>query len=97
MKVPNRDISQGPPRFGVGLTNTVDRLRIHYGNRHTFKYSDRPEGGAQIEISIPYAVSGDAAKVNESNSGAQELARPQALLDLPDHVNVASVSTVGRS
>ena len=40
-----RDPSLGPPRFGVGLTNTIDRLQIHYGDRHTFLYSDRPEGG----------------------------------------------------
>lgn len=59
---PRRDGSQGPPRLGVGLTNTVDRLRIHYLHRHTFKYSDQPEGGAQIEISIPYAVTEDSAR-----------------------------------
>jgi two-component system, LytTR family, sensor kinase len=88
-----RDASKGPPRFGVGLTNTVDRLRIHYGDRHTFRYSDRLGGGAQIEISIPYAVSGDAGGANESNSGAQ--ARPRATLDLPDQVNDTPVSAVG--
>jgi LytS/YehU family sensor histidine kinase len=49
------------PRFGVGLTNTIDRLQIHYGDRHTFHYSDRPEGGAQIDISIPYSEAGDGA------------------------------------
>jgi two-component system, LytTR family, sensor kinase len=94
---PKREISQGPPRFGVGLTNTVDRLRIHYGYRHTFRYCDQPEGGAQIEISIPYAVSGDAGKSKESKSGALALARPQALLDLPNKVNVTSVSAVERT
>jgi two-component system, LytTR family, sensor kinase len=59
---PKRDPSSSPPRFGVGLTNTMDRLRIHYGDRHTFQYCDRPEGGAQIEISIPYAGAGDGIK-----------------------------------
>jgi two-component system LytT family sensor kinase len=47
------------PRFGVGLTNTMDRLQIHYGVCHTFLYSDRPEGGVKIEISIPYSEAGD--------------------------------------
>jgi two-component system, LytTR family, sensor kinase len=94
---PKRDVSEGPPRFGVGLTNTVDRLRIHYGCRHNFRYSDRPGGGAEIEISIPYAVYGDGGKANESNSGAQALARPQSLLDLPNQANVTSVSAVGRT
>jgi sensor histidine kinase YesM len=55
-----------PPRFGVGLTNTVDRLHIHYGDRHTFLYSDRPEGGAQIEISIPYSDAGDGVGATSS-------------------------------
>jgi two-component system, LytTR family, sensor kinase len=93
---PKRDISQGLPRFGVGLTNTVDRLRIQYGDRHTFKYSDRPEGGAQIEISIPYAVSGDAGKENHSNGEAHVLGRPKAQ-DVPDQVDVAPVSALERS
>src|SRR3984885_7781613 len=47
------------PRFGVGLTNTMDRLQIHYGDRQTFVYSDRPEGGVQIDISLPYSEAGD--------------------------------------
>ncbi len=55
---PKIDPASAPPRFGVGLTNTMNRLRIYYGNRHTFDFCRRPEGGAQIEISIPC---GDAA------------------------------------
>jgi two-component system, LytTR family, sensor kinase len=94
---PQRDAAQGPPRFGVGLSNTVDRLRIHYGSRHTLNYSDRPEGGAQIEISIPYAVSGEAGRANESNSGAHALAKTQALVDLPNPANAPSVSAVERT
>lgn len=43
-----------PRRSGVGIANTADRLRIHYGHRHTFRFSYRQEGGALIEISIPY-------------------------------------------
>jgi hypothetical protein len=46
-------------------------LRIHYGHRHTFKYSDAPDGGAQIEISIPYAVTGDSGKESELNGELQ--------------------------
>jgi two-component system, LytTR family, sensor kinase len=53
-----------PLEFGVGLTNTMDRLRVHYGDRYTFRYSDRPEGGAQVEISIPCGVAGDGIKEN---------------------------------
>jgi len=94
---PKCDISQGPPRFGVGLANTRDRLQIHYGDRHTFRYSPRPEGGAQIEISIPYAVTGDASKANELNDGPEAAVRPQALEDLSNQANRASVSAVART
>lgn len=46
--------SSAPPRLGVGIANTMDRLKIHYGERHSFRFSYRPEGGARVEISIPY-------------------------------------------
>lgn len=54
---PRAEPPPAPRRLGVGIANTVDRLRIHYGHRHTFRFSYRPEGGAMIEISIPYADS----------------------------------------
>jgi two-component system, LytTR family, sensor kinase len=49
-----RSQSSPPPTFGVGLTNTMVRLRLHYQDRFTFQYSDRPQGGAQIDLWIPY-------------------------------------------
>lgn len=91
---PNRDLSQGPLQFGVGLANTVDRLQIHYGYRHNFRYSDRPEGGAQIEISIPYAVTGDAGKADELHGGLQAPVRQQALGELANPAIRTSVSAV---
>jgi len=69
--------SSAPPRFGLGLTNTIDRLQIHYGDGHTFLYSDRREGGVQIEISIPYSEAGDgivAAGSIEELPSAMDLA-----------------------
>ena len=51
---PPRVPSVTPRRFGVGLANTLDRLRLHYGDRYRFQFSDRAEGGAEIEMSIPY-------------------------------------------
>jgi len=62
---PKRDPASAP-RFGVGLTNTMDRLQIHYGDGHTFHYSERPEGGVQIVISIPYSDAGDGAEAVRS-------------------------------
>jgi len=94
---PKRDLSQGPPQFGVGLTNTVHRLSIHYGYRHTFRYADRPEGGAEIGISIPYAVVGDADKANKLSFGPQTLVEPEALAGLRNQASPASVSALGRS
>jgi two-component system, LytTR family, sensor kinase len=41
-------------RSGVGLTNTKDRLRLHYKDSFKFEYTERPQGGVQIDISIPY-------------------------------------------
>jgi two-component system, LytTR family, sensor kinase len=94
---PKRDVSEGPPQFGVGLTNTADRLRIHYGYRHTFRYFDRPEGGVQIDISIPYAVTSDADKTDELDYGPQAILRSQALRDLSNQADRGSVSPVGRT
>lgn len=51
---PVRSESSGPPPFGVGLTNTKDRLRLYYKDEFRFRYTDRPQGGVQIDISIPY-------------------------------------------
>ncbi len=42
---------------GVGLSNTKDRLRLHYMHSFTFQYCERPQGGVQIDISIPYKAS----------------------------------------
>jgi two-component system LytT family sensor kinase len=50
--------ASGSSRSGVGLTNTKDRLRLHYKDSFTFQYTERPEGGVQIDISIPYKGTG---------------------------------------
>jgi two-component system LytT family sensor kinase len=49
-------------RPGVGLANTKDRLRLHYKDSFTFRYTERPQGDVQIDISIPY-------KNTEKNTG----------------------------
>jgi two-component system, LytTR family, sensor kinase len=55
--------ASAPSRPGVGLTNTKARLRLHYEESFTFRYSQRPQGGVQIDISIPYKV--DESKKND--------------------------------
>jgi two-component system LytT family sensor kinase len=94
---PRREGSQGTPRFGVGLTNTVDRLRIQYGHRHTFKYSDQPEGGAQIEICIPYAVTGDSCRENELNRELPAQVRSEAPGEISNQESRTPVSAAGRT
>jgi two-component system LytT family sensor kinase len=42
------------PRRGVGLTNTLSRLRLHYGDEFTFDYRDRMQGGVLIDVTLPY-------------------------------------------
>ena len=76
------------PRFGVGLTNTIDRLQIHYGDRHTFLYSDRPEGGVQIDISIPYSEAAEAI------AAAGSIEEPQSAMDLADRTSRAAAPTI---
>jgi hypothetical protein len=51
---PVRAPSSGTPPFGVGLGNTMDRLHLHYNNQYTFQYADRPQGGVEIDLLIPY-------------------------------------------
>jgi two-component system, LytTR family, sensor kinase len=43
-----------PFKNGVGLTNTTARLRLHYGESFTLQYTDRSQGGARVDVSLPY-------------------------------------------
>ena len=98
---PKRDALSGPPRFGVGLTNTMDRLRIHYGDGHRFQYSDGPEGGAQIEISIPYADGGDGIRAKvETPLVLEDSAKPDShatVTQLAAHDNGSEIETPWRT
>lgn len=60
---PVRASLESAPLFGVGLTNTTARLRLHYKDQFTFQYSDRSQGGARIDISIPYTRADDGRGV----------------------------------
>ena len=85
---PTRAPRSALPQFGVGLTNTIDRLQIHYGDRHTFLYSDRPEGGVQIDISIPYSEAGDGS------DQAGSIGAPLSAMDRNDRTSRAA-PTIG--
>jgi hypothetical protein len=43
-----------PSRQGVGLTNTLNRLELHYGDDFRFQYHDRTQGGVLVDLSLPY-------------------------------------------
>jgi LytS/YehU family sensor histidine kinase len=51
---PVRSPGSGSPPFGVGLANTMARLRLYYKDQFQFRYTDRPQGGVQIDLTIPY-------------------------------------------
>lgn len=84
---PKLEPSPRPPRYGIGLRNTMDRLRIHYGDRHTFRYSDRPEGGVQIKISVPCAITRDTVRANAS--GVRPLATEEGSDQAPRAADLA--------
>ena len=44
----------GPPRDGVGLANTRDRLAKLYGPDATLDLKNRPEGGLVAEVRLPF-------------------------------------------
>lgn len=43
-----------PVREGIGLANTRRRLRELYGPDHVLSLRDRPEGGLDVRIEIPF-------------------------------------------
>jgi two-component system, LytTR family, sensor kinase len=63
--------TSAPARFGVGLTNTTARLRLHYGDGFRFQYNSRPQGGAQVTIAIPFQATDPEQE--ESHGGASDV------------------------
>jgi len=59
-----------PARRGVGLTNTLSRLRLHYGEDFTFDYLDRAQGGVLIDVSLPYHHASEEARDGHATAGA---------------------------
>jgi len=64
-------------RSGVGLTNTKDRLRLHYKDSFTFQYVNRPQGGVQIDISLPYGNSERKSLTNPRHLRGRNYSEPQ--------------------
>jgi two-component system, LytTR family, sensor kinase len=49
---------------GVGLTNTTARLRLHYGENFTLQYTDHSQGGARVDVSLPYRRTGRVQEIS---------------------------------
>jgi two-component system sensor histidine kinase AlgZ len=51
-------------KIGVGLSNTLERLRLHYGEGFQFNLMDRPEGGCVASLTVPYHAARDSGSPN---------------------------------
>ena len=47
-------LQSAPNTTGVGLRNTRQRLQHLYAGTHRFAMRDGPDGGAEVEVEIPY-------------------------------------------
>jgi signal transduction histidine kinase len=75
-------------RTGVGLANTQARLQQLYGLGHQFDLRNRPEGGLEVALELPYRVRTEPRPAPASDaappSGAPALAGPAPLAS-PHH------------
>jgi two-component system LytT family sensor kinase len=58
---------------GVGLSNIRDRLAQLYGEAHSFSIANRPNGGAEVTLRLPYRTS-RRPQVNVDSSAANFIA-----------------------
>jgi two-component system, LytTR family, sensor kinase len=53
---------------GLGISNTLERLRMHYGEAFAFTLTNRSRGGCVVNLTIPYETAnhGPGSKVSNS-------------------------------
>ena len=61
-------------RKGVGLANTEARLEQLYGANHRFDLRNRPEGGLEVALEIPFRLRSDAALSTQPSARRNETA-----------------------
>ena len=61
-------------RGGVGLANTADRLQQLYPNAHTFDLHNRPEGGLEVALEIPFKVHREPPPASTTASATARMA-----------------------
>lgn len=44
------------PKFGYGIRNIQQRIRLHFGLEYGLVYAERPEGGTKVTINLPKSV-----------------------------------------
>lgn len=59
----------GPPREGVGLSNTRARLRELYGEGYGFELAGQAEGGVKVMLRIPFRVEKNSNEDSNADRG----------------------------
>jgi two-component sensor histidine kinase len=54
-------LRSGPPREGVGLSNTRKRLEQLYGDGFKFEFNNSDSGGLVVSVAIPFRVASNGA------------------------------------
>ena len=62
-----------PPKFGVGLSNTAERLRTLYGENATMSIGRAARGGFAVQLSIPFQ---EAELISRSAAAIQARPKP---------------------
>jgi two-component system, LytTR family, sensor kinase len=59
VRVCDNGVGSGPrtARRGLGLANTIERLRVLYGNDHRLAVRWPDEGGCLVDVELPYSTS----------------------------------------
>lgn len=53
---------------GLGLSNTIERLRVLYDSNHRLAVHLHPEGGCEVEIELPYRVRDEDTRSMQQNN-----------------------------
>jgi two-component system, LytTR family, sensor kinase len=53
----DRAALDGSSRRGVGLENVRTRLKLHYGENHSFSIDETPDGGVEVILALPLQLS----------------------------------------